>query len=129
MITILNRLFPEELSRIIYNFVIKKHVDTIVYGKIYSITLAMEKIIKLHQHMPFRDICLIVNFDTLRHIDSNLTHIHNKFVITNHYEFCEDTKIIIRQFLECLNKTKDDRHLHMKAYANRVYDNLIKMEI
>ena len=131
MITILNRIFPEDISIEIYNFVIKRHVDTIVYGKIYNITLAMENIIRKYQQCISCNIYMLTtDFAILKLINTNLMHIYNKFVIIKHYVFSEDTKNILAEFLKCLNKTislADDQQLFINVYVNKVYNDLIQL--
>jgi len=131
MITILNRIFPEDISTEIYNFVIKRHVETIVYGKIYNIILAMENIIRKHQNNISRNIYnLTTDFGVLKLINTNLMHIYNKFVIKKHYVFSDDTKNILAKFLKCLNKTislADDQQLFINVYVNKVYNDLIQL--
>jgi len=125
MITILNRIFPEDISTEIYNFVIKCHVETIVYGKIYNIILAMENIIRKHENNISHNIYnLTADFAVLRLINTNLIHIYNKFVIKKHYVFSVDTKNILVKFLKCLNETKDNQQLYINVYVNKVYNDL-----
>ena len=128
MITILNRIFPEDISFEIYNFAIKCHVDTIVYGKIYNITLIMENIIRKHQNNISRNIYILTaDLAVLRLINNNLIHIYNKFVIKKHYVFSDDTKNILAEFLKCLNETKNDQQLLINVYVNKVYNDLIHL--
>ena len=44
MITILNRIFPNDISEYIYNFVLYDYLNGTLIGKIIMIELMMEKI-------------------------------------------------------------------------------------
>lgn len=43
MITILNRIFPEDISNTIYNFVIQDYIKYVLSGKLFTKSLIMEK--------------------------------------------------------------------------------------
>ena len=43
MITILNRIFPEDVSKTIYNFVIQDYIKYVIIGQLFTNSLIMEK--------------------------------------------------------------------------------------
>ena len=84
MITILNRIFPGDISRLIYDILVKSYINNIVMGKIYLLELMMEKFIMIHKvHLYYN---LSYNNDH-NIINGILTTISEKYIVKQLYEF------------------------------------------
>lgn len=104
MITILTRLFPQDISEYIYHLLIKDHINTILIGKIYLNSLIMEK-----HNTKFNELNVINNsilcydpkFEYLKLIKvcEFLKHTRTHFIDKKLYTYDIETKKIINDFL------------------------------
>lgn len=80
MMTILNRIFPEDISKTIYNFVIQDYIKYVIIGQLFTNSLIMEK--------HFNNFNTIVNRKKM-HYDVGV----NYFEIVNVCKFLKYMKI------------------------------------
>ena len=99
MITILNRILPRDISCLIYDFVVKSHINNIMVGKLYLIELMMEKFIRIHKSDNFYTL----NFDNdHNNINRLITNIYNNFVFKKVYKFDPRFLNLLEKYIECL---------------------------
>ena len=128
MITILNRFFPEDISKCIYNFIIQDYIKYVLIGKIFQNSLIMEKhynnfnIIvnnkKLHydvgtNYSEFVKVCKFLKYMKIHFIDK-------QYYNYQHYIKCliEDFKKIIKYV------SKNENHILIKNYFKHIYNEM-----
>ena len=104
MITILTRLFPQDISEYIYNLLIKDYINTILIGKIYLNSLIMEKYnTKFNELNVINNtiICYDPKFEYFKLIKvcEFLKHTKINFIDKKLYTYDDVTKEIINNFL------------------------------
>ena len=128
MITILNRLFPDDISKTIYNFVIQDYIKYILIGKLLTNSLIMEKhynnfnTIANRKNMHYEagtnytEILNVCKF--LKYMKTHF--IEKKYYIYKHYENCliQDFKKIIFYIGE------NEKHILIKNYFKLIYNEI-----
>ena len=121
MITILNRILPEDISRIIYDFAVKSHINNIMIGKLYLPELMMEKIIINFELNKCYNLWFVNDY---RLIDTILSNIYNKYVVKNVYEFDSDFKELLSKYVNCLTHHNSYQKPFIQQYIDRIIKNL-----
>jgi hypothetical protein len=128
MITILNKIFPEDISKIIYNFVVQDYIQYVIKGKVYTNILIMEK--------HYNNFCTIVNVKGLLYDPSSsyteiinvckfLKYMKNHFIEKKYYNYDICTKEIIQNFKEIINYiSKNENHNLIKNYFKDIYNEI-----
>ena len=112
MITILTRLFPQDISEYIYHLLIKDHINTILIGKLYLNSLIMEK-----HNTKFNKLNIINNpilcydpkfeYFKLINVCEFLKHTKIHFIDKKLYTYDDETKEIINNFLNFIGFVSD----------------------
>ena len=100
MITILNRIFPQDISQYIYNYVLESYIDSVIVGRIYIVELMMKKIIYYWSDTDYIYDIDILEFKTVVNI---ITKINNKLIIKNLYSFDDEFKNIIVKYCKIID--------------------------
>ena len=128
MITILNRIFPEDISKTIYNFVIKDYIKYVIIGKLFTNSLIMEKhynnfntIVnrkKMHydvgtNYFEIVNVCKFLKYMKIYFIDK-------KFYNYQHYMKCliDDFKKVV--YYLSINES----HVPIKNYFKIIYNEI-----
>ena len=128
MITILNKIFPEDISKVIYNFVVQDYIQYVIVGKIYTSILIMEKhynnfytIVNLKRHLydPSSSYTEIIN------VCKFLKYMKNHFIEKEYYNYDIYTKQLIENFKEIINYiSKNENHNLIKNYFKDIYNEI-----
>lgn len=97
MITILNRLFPDDISKTIYNFVIQNYIKYTLIGKIFTNSLIIEK--------HYNNFNTIVNRKMMHYdIGTNYTEIVNVCIFLKYMKthFIEKKYYSYDDYMICL---------------------------
>ena len=122
MLTILNRIFPNDISNLIYDLVIKSHINNIVVSKLYDVELIMEKFIRIHKPEVAYNLSLENDYNVINGIISN---IYERFVVKKVYEFDMEFRKTFKNYIECLKFHNDyQRNYLTKNMIERIIINL-----
>jgi hypothetical protein len=102
MITILTRLFPQDISEYIYNLLIKDYINTKLIGKIYNNCLIMEKHnIRYHEIVINRGLYYnpSLEYIELVNVCKFLKYVKLNFINKKYYNYDKYTKAIIKDFI------------------------------
>ena len=128
MITILNRLFPEDISKTIYNFVIQDYIKYTLIRKIFINSLIMEK--------HYNNFNTIVNKKMMHYnIGTNYTEIVNvcKFLKYMKTHFIEKKYYSYDVYMICLIQDfkkiiyyigENENHILIKNYFKHIYNEI-----
>ena len=128
MITILNRIFPEDISKLVYNFVIQYYIQYVIEGKIYTNIMIMEK--------HYNNFSTIVNVKRLTYHPSTsyneiidvckfLKYMKKHFIKKEYYNYDIYTKQLIENFKEIINYIyKNENHILIKNYFKHIYNGI-----
>lgn len=128
MITILNRIFPEDVSKTIYNFVIQDYIKYVIIGQLFTNSLIMEKhynnfntIVnrkKMHydvgtNYFEIVNVCKFLKYMKIYFIDK-------KFYNYQHYMKCliDDFKKVV--YYLSINES----HVPIKNYFKIIYNEI-----
>ena len=107
MLTILNRLFPPDISLLIMQNVVNDKVRNVVSPKIYITYFRMLKFINMYKLDEDMLYDLKFNFTEIKEIYTILNNIQTRFIDFNYYEY-DDTSIkIIKDFNYTINKINE----------------------
>ena len=112
MITILNRIFPDDISQIIYNIAKNQHLNRILDGKLYLLVLVISKNIELviskniYQFKNHLTISFISDADYISIIDvsDRIQSIYNRYIIKYGCKFDEEFKTILQSYCNIMHK-------------------------
>tara|TARA_E500000178_G_scaffold312362_1_gene328975 strand:+ start:323 stop:703 length:381 start_codon:yes stop_codon:yes gene_type:complete len=107
MKTILNRIFINDISEIIYNFLIYDYVNGILIGKINLIELMM---LKINNTWNTDKNIYNLNIIEFRQIYTMINQIYNNFIIKNYYNFDKEFIIVLKNY----SKVIEENNIHEK---------------
>lgn len=128
MITILNRIFPDDISKTIYNFVIQDYIKHVLSGKIFTNSLIMEK--------HYNNFNTIVNRKMMHYdIGTNYTEIVNVckflkytklyFIDKKYYDYGNYMKCLIHDFKKVIYYVgENENHSLIKNYFKLIYNEI-----
>ena len=120
MITILNRIFPNDISEYIYNFVLYDYLNGTLIGKIIMIELMMEKI-----NTTFYDNCVYnLNYSEFNHVYNMINKINENVVKMNYYKFDCDFISVLNEYIR---KIENNNKYENKAFMKTDIDKKIKI--
>jgi hypothetical protein len=104
MITILNRIFPYDISQIIYNIAKNQHLNRILDGKLYLLVLVISK--NIYQFKNHLSISFINDADYISIIDvsDRIQSIYNRYIIKYGCKFDEEFKTILQSYCNIMHK-------------------------
>ena len=128
MITILNKIFTEDISKLIYNFVIQDYIKYVIEGKMFTNIMIMEK------HYKNFSTSTIVNeviydpstsYNEIINICKFLKYIKIHFIEKNYYDYDNYTKQIIKDFKKIIYYIgENEKHMLIKNYFNDIYNDI-----
>ena len=128
MITILNRIFPEDISKLIYNFVIQYYIQYGVEGKLFIITMIMEKHCKNFYNIVNIKKAIYdpsTSYNEIINICKFLKYMKICFIEKKHYNYDNYTKQVIEQFKKIINHIYDnENHNLLKNYFKHIYNEI-----
>lgn len=98
MLTILNRLFPPEISLLIMQNVVNQKVRNVVIPKMYITYYRMLKFINMYKLDEDMLYDLKFNFTELKEIYTILNNIQVRFIDFEYYKYDAETIAIIKKF-------------------------------
>lgn len=128
MITILNRIFPEDVSKTIYNFVIQDYIKYVLIGKLFTKSLTMEK--------HYNDFNTIVNrknmhyeagtnYTELVNICKFLKYMKTHFIKKKYYSYDHDMICLIQDFKKVIYYIgENENHSLIKTYFKLIYNEI-----
>ena len=127
MLTLLNKLFNEDISLLIYKYYLTLYIDKCVINKLHNSGLLMENIIREYYNCLNKDL-YILNHSKIKNIYNNLTYIHNHFIVYDCYSFSFEYKFLIYDFIVAFNEIiYYETHVLFKSYYKTIVNNLNKI--
>ena len=128
MITILNRIFPEDISKLIYNFVIQYYIQYVVEGKLFINTMIMEKhcnnfnnivnIRKMHFDIG-------TNYTEIVKVCKFLKYMKIYFIEKKYYNYQHYVKCLIEDFKKVVYYIgENENHSLIKNYFKHIYNEI-----
>ena len=126
MLTLLNRLFPREISLLIVKINMNYHMNTYFVGKLYLLENIINGFnISINNTNYYN---LDMKFINLESIHKLLNKIYNNYLKFNYYIFDETTKNIISEYKNKLIFHTNYQKLFMQYHLIK-YNNLLKLII
>ena len=128
MITILNRIFPEDISKLVYNFVIQNYIQCVIEGKIFINTMIMEK-----HYNVFNNIINRKNmhydpsssYNELINICKFLKYMKTHFIERKYYSYDHYMICLIQDFKKVIYYIgKNENHNLLKNYFKHIYNEI-----
>lgn len=126
MITILNRLFPIDISKTIYNFIIQDYIKYILFGKLLTNSLIMEKHYNnfntiVNKKMIHYDIS--VNYSEILNVCKFLKYIKTHFIEKKYYSYDIDMICLIQNFKKIIFYIgENENNCLIKNYFKLIYN-------
>ena len=103
MKTILNRVFPEDISQKIYDNLIELHVNNVVVEKVNTIKNIMSEEIERYDK---RKACMICNnYSQIVYIYETILDINERFVKNKFYRFDKEFYYLSKGYIKVLEKS------------------------
>tara|TARA_B100000424_G_scaffold231510_1_gene193830 strand:+ start:805 stop:1185 length:381 start_codon:yes stop_codon:yes gene_type:complete len=126
MLTLLNRLFPHEISLLIVKININYHINTYFIGKLYLLENIINDFnISINNANYYN---LDMKFTNLESIYKLLNKIYNNYLKFNYYTFNLTTKNIISEYKNKLLLHANYQKPFMQPYLTK-YNNLLNFII
>lgn len=128
MITILNRLFPIDISKTIYNFIIQDYIKYILIGKLLTNSLIMEKHYNnfntiVNKKMIQYDVS--VNYSEILNVCKFLKYIKTHFIEKKYYSYDVYMICLIQNFKKILFYIgENENHCLIKNYFKLIYNEI-----
>ena len=128
MITILNRIFPDDISKTIYNFVIQDYIKYTLIGKIFTKSLIMEKHYNnfntiVNKKMMHYDIG--VNYSEIVKVCKFLKYTKLHFIDKKYYDYDNYMKCLIHDFKKVIYYVgENENHCLIKNYFKLIYNEI-----
>tara|TARA_Y100000591_G_scaffold332224_1_gene368784 strand:+ start:2894 stop:3274 length:381 start_codon:yes stop_codon:yes gene_type:complete len=122
MKTILNRIFINDISEIIYNFLIYDYVNGILIGKINLLELMM---LKINNTWNTDKNIYNLNIIEFRQIYTMINKIYNNFIIKNYYIFDKDFIIVLKKYCKLIEENNiHEKYSFIKEEINKKINTL-----
>ena len=129
MITILNRIFPEDVSNTIYNFVIQDYIKYVIKGILFTNILIMEKhynnfnnIVNIRKMMQY-DIG--TNYTEIVKVCKFLKYMKIYFIEKKYYNYQHYVKCLIEDFKKVVYYIgENENHSLIKNYFKHIYNEI-----
>ena len=122
MKTILNRIFINDISEIIYNFLIYDYVNGILIGKINLLELMM---LKINNTWNTDKNIYNLNIIEFRQIYTMINKIYNNFIINNYYNFDKDFIIVLKKYCKLIEENNiHEKYSFIKEEINKKINTL-----
>ncbi len=122
MKTILNRIFINDISEIIYNFLIYDYVNGILIGKINLLELMM---LKINNTWNTDKNIYNLNIIEFRQIYTMINKIYNNFIIKNYYNFDKDFIIVLKKYCKLIEENNiHEKYSFIKEEINKKINTL-----
>ena len=128
MITILNRLFPDDISKTIYNFVIQNYIKYTLIGKIFTNSLIVEKhynnfnTIVNRKNMHYE---AGTNYTELVNVCKFLKYMKTHFIEKKYYSYKHYENCLIQDFKKIIFYIgENEKHILIKNYFKLIYNEI-----
>ena len=119
MKTILCRIFPYDISEIIYNSLIYDYVNSALIGKINLIELMMLKITNIWN---VEKNIYNLDYSEFKHIFEMINSIQHKFIVKKFYQFDELFINNLKKYCSIIEKNNE--HERMQHIKIEIYDKI-----
>jgi hypothetical protein len=128
MITIFNRIFPEDISKSIYNFVIQDYIKYVLIGKIFTKSLIIEKHYNnfntiVNKKMMHYDIG--TNYTEIVNVCKFLKYMKTHFIEKKYYSYDHYMNHLIQDFKKIIFYIgENENHILIKNYFKLIYNEI-----
>ena len=128
MITILNRIFPEDISKTIYNFVIQDYIKYALTGKLFTNSLIMEKHYNNFNTIVNRkrmNYDVATNYSEIVNICKFLKYTKLHFIDKMYYDYGNYMKCLIQDFKKVVYYVgENENNKLIKDYFKLIYNEI-----
>ena len=115
--TILNRIFPNDIARYIYNIYFNHYIETILLPKLYTLDLIIDKLLFDYKRInhPNNSYYIIgINLKSFQYIDKTFDLIKKyNYKVTNQLSNkITNLKFLIRKLINQSNKNNQEKIYH-----------------
>ena len=126
MITILNRIFPEDVSNTIYNFVIQDYIKYVIKGILFTNILIMEKHYNNFNNIVNRKMMqydIGTNYTEIVKVCKFLKYMKIYFIEKKYYNYQHYVKCLIEDFKKVVYYIgENENHSLIKNYFKLIYN-------
>ena len=121
MITLLNKIFPEDISQIIYKFYLQKFISSKLLGKLFNNELLINNFVNQYNNCKNKEI-FIISGSLITNIYKNIKFIKEHFIKYDAFNFDNYYKSLLNHFCIILaDANKYETHILFKGH----YENII----
>ena len=128
MITILNRIFPEDVSNTIYNFVIQDYIKYVIKGILFTNILIMEKHYNNFNNIVNRKMMqydIGTNYTEIVKVCKFLKYMKIYFIEKKYYNYQHYVKCLIEDFKKVVYYIgENENHSLIKNYFKHIYNEI-----
>lgn len=128
MITILNRIFPEDISKTIYNFVIQDYIKYVLTGKLFTKSLIMEKHYNIFNTIVNRKRMhydVSVNYLEIVKVFKFLKYMKTHFIDKKYYNYQHYMTCLIHDFKKVIYYVgENENNKLIRDYFKNIYNEI-----